>query len=274
MGVERRYLIMGIVNVTPDSFYDGGRFQSPGAALDRALVQADEGADWVDVGGESTRPGSLGVTVEEELSRVLPVIRGLRGARPAVRVSVDTRKAVVARAALDAGADGVNDVSALSDPAMAGVVGAAGRVLFLMHMRGTPENMQEDPRYQDVVCDVRTFLAGRARQAIEAGVSSADVWVDPGFGFGKTVEHNLTLLRGIPALCELGFPVLVGASRKSFIGRVLDLPDPNDRLEGSLAVAVLAAWGGARMLRVHDVRATRRALGIVEALRHSEGGAR
>ncbi len=224
------------------------------------------GADILDVGGESTRPGAAPVSEEEETARVLPVVRGLR-ARIGAPISIDTYKASVARAALEEGADIVNDISALRfDPGMAALVAAEKVPLILMHMQGTPRTMQQDPQYRDVVREVRDFLAAQLYAALEAGVVQEAVIVDPGIGFGKTVEHNLELLRGLPALAALGQPLLVGASRKTFIGKILGA-EPADRLEGSLAAAVAAVLGGANILRVHDVAETVKAVRIADALR-------
>jgi dihydropteroate synthase len=247
---------MGVLNVTPDSFSDGGRWLDPDAAVAHGLAMAAEGADVVDVGGESTRPGAAEVALEEELQRVLPVVDALS---PHVRVSIDTRKREVAEAALDAGATIVNDVSAsLYDVA---AVHEAGWVA--MHMRGTPLTMQQQAQYDDVVGEVREFLLQRARLALAAGV--AEVWIDPGLGFAKTAEHNLTLLARLDELAALGHPVLVGASRKSFIGRLTGDAPVEDRFEGSLALAVWAMEKGAAMVRVHDVRATVAAARLVAA---------
>jgi dihydropteroate synthase len=241
---------MGVLNVTPDSFSDGGAWFDADAAVAHGLEMVAEGADIVDVGGESTRPGAAPVDEAEELRRVLPVIEALV---PHVRVSVDTRKASVAEAALGAGATLVNDVSA----SLWQVAADGGAGWVAMHMRGEPATMQADPRYDDVVGEVRDFLVDRAARAREAGV--AEVWVDPGIGFGKTVDHNLLLLRHLRALVAAGYPVVVGTSRKSFLGRLAgrgaDLP-PDDRLEGSLATAAWALTQGASMVRAHDVRPT------------------
>ncbi|HEX2041570.1 MAG TPA: dihydropteroate synthase [Acidimicrobiales bacterium] len=243
-------LVMGVLNVTPDSFSDGGAWFDADAAVAHGLEMVAEGADIVDVGGESTRPGAAPVDEAEELRRVLPVIEALV---PHVRVSVDTRKASVAEAALGAGATLVNDVSA----SLWQVAADGGAGWVAMHMRGEPATMQADPRYDDVVGEVRDFLVDRAARAREAGV--AEVWVDPGIGFGKTVDHNLLLLRHLRALVAAGYPVVVGTSRKSFLGRLAgrgaDLP-PDDRLEGSLATAAWALTQGASMVRAHDVRPT------------------
>ena len=240
-----RPLVMGVLNVTPDSFSDGGRWFDPEAAVARGLELVAEGADVVDVGGESTRPGAEPVDPAEELRRVVPVIEALA---PHVRVSVDTRKREVAEAAVAAGATLVNDVSA----SLHDVAAAAGVGWVAMHMQGDPRTMQADPHYDDVVADVRAFLVERAERARDAGV--AEVWIDPGIGFGKTVEHNLALLRHLDALVATGHPVVVGTSRKRFIGALTGVDDPGDRLEGSLATAVWAMHAGVGMVRVHDVR--------------------
>jgi dihydropteroate synthase len=248
---SRRTLIMGVLNVTPDSFSDGGRYAGPGAAVARGLEMATEGADLVDVGGESTRPGAAPIGVEEELRRVLPVVRDLAAA--GVPVSVDTRKAEVAAEVLAAGAVAVNDISALGDPAMAGVVAGTGAGLVLLHMQGTPATMQDDPRYGDVLAEVARFLAARAATAEKAGIDPSCLCVDPGIGFGKLFQHNLTLLAGIPQLTALGFPVLVGASRKRFLADILG-PVPSDERDAASAAAhVLAIAGGAAAIRVHNV---------------------
>jgi len=263
---DGRVLIMGILNVTPDSFSDGGRFLSPDAAVKRALIMEKEGADIIDVGGESSRPGAEPVPVEEELRRVIPVLERLRG-KLRIPISIDTTKAEVAEAALRAGASIVNDISALRfDPAMASVVAEFGAGLVLMHMLGTPKTMQQDPHYEDVVREVREFLAERALYAQSQGIPREAIAVDPGIGFGKTVEHNLELLRRLPELVELGFPVLVGPSRKSFIGAILGL-GVEERLEGTLAACAVAVVRGADILRVHDVREVRRAADLALHLR-------
>jgi len=243
---------MGVLNVTPDSFYDGGRFVDPARALERGRQLVAEGADVVDVGGESTRPGACPVPLREELARVVPVVAALSGE---VRVSVDTRKPEVARAAVDAGATMINDVSASLWP----VAAALGVGWIAMHMPADPRVMQDDPRYDDVVSQVVTYLGERATLARRAGVE--EIWVDPGIGFGKTAEHNLSLLRHLDRLVATGWPVVVGTSRKSFLGRLTrpasDPPaPPEDRLEGSVLTAVWALWSGARMVRVHDVAPT------------------
>ena len=251
-----RPLVMGVLNVTPDSFSDGGRWLDPDAAVAHGLTLVAEGADVVDVGGESTRPGAVEVALDEELRRVVPVVEALAAH---VRVSIDTRKPEVAEAALVAGATVVNDVSA----SLHEVAAAHGAAWVAMHMRGTPATMQQEAAYDDVVGEVRGFLVERAEKAVAAGVD--EVWIDPGIGFAKTADHNLSLLRHLDELVATGFPVLVGASRKSFLGRLTGDAAVDDRLEGSLAVAVWAMQKGAAMVRVHDVRATVQAARLVAA---------
>jgi dihydropteroate synthase len=256
-----RPAVMGVLNVTPDSFSDGGSFLEPDAAVAHGRVLASEGADLIDVGGESTRPGSEPVSPEEELRRVIPVIEELATAVEAP-ISIDTRKAAVAHAALAAGATFVNDVSALrGDPDMAAVVAGSGADLCLMHMQGEPGTMQDDPRYDDVVSVVKGFLEERLAFAIGEGVTPEKIWLDPGIGFGKTLDHNLELLRRLGEIAAIGQPVVVGASRKRFIGALTGRPEA-DRLAGSLAAAVVACERGAAMVRVHDVAATREALAV------------
>jgi dihydropteroate synthase len=259
--------IMGIVNVTPDSFSDGGLFLDAEAAIEHGRRMAREGAGILDVGGESTRPGAEAVSAEEELERVGPVVGALAGDGGAgVPVSIDTSKAVVAEAALDAGASIVNDVTALrAEAELAGLCAERGCGLVLMHMLGTPRTMQKEPRYADVVEDVKTFLAERISVAIAAGVAEERIWVDPGIGFGKTVEHNLELLRRLGELRGLGRPIVVGTSRKTFIGKLTGR-DVNERLGGSVASNVLAMAAGADVFRVHDVLETRQALEVGEAI--------
>lgn len=254
---------MGIVNVTPDSFSDGGEFLDPEAAIEHGRGLLAEGADILDVGGESTRPGADAVDARAELERVLPVIEGLAGAGGSI--SIDTSKADVAERALGAGATIVNDVTALSDPRMASVCSSAGAGLILMHMQGTPRTMQRDPTYADVVAEVGDFLARRLEVAVEGGVAAGAVWLDPGIGFGKTIDHTLELIGGLGELRKLGRPIVLGASRKTFIGSISGRP-VGERLGGSLAAAVLAAAGGADVLRVHDVGPTREALLIATAI--------
>jgi dihydropteroate synthase len=256
--------LMGVVNVTPDSFSDGGRFLAPQRAIAHARELVADGADLLDVGGESTRPGARAVSAEEELERVAPVLAALDGV--GVPVSIDTSKVAVAEAALDAGAEIVNDVTALrQEPALAGICARRGCRVILMHMQGTPRTMQENPTYDDVVDDVRAFLAERIEFAVGEGIREERIWVDPGIGFGKTVDHNLELLRRLGELRELGRPVVVGTSRKRFIG-ALTGREVDDRLGGTIASNVLALRAGADVLRVHDVGAMRQAALVAESI--------
>lgn len=262
-----RPVVVGILNVTPDSFSDGGRWLAPGPAVDRATAMTAQGADLVDVGGESTRPGADPVDAREEWSRVGPVVDAL--ARAGVLVSLDTTKAEVARRGLDAGAAAVNDVSGLRfAPEIADLCAEAGAGLVLMHMRGDPRTMQSDLEYEDLVGEVARFLAAQASLAGRRGVEARCIAVDPGIGFGKSVDGNLELLARCDAFAALGYPVLVGPSRKSFIGRTLDLP-VGERLEGTVAACVAALFRGARLFRVHDVGPVRRALDLAEAIRRA-----
>jgi dihydropteroate synthase len=259
-------LIMGVVNVTPDSFSDGGRFLDQRVAVEQGLRLAREGAAILDVGGESTRPGSEPTPLHEELDRVLPVVRELK-ARSGAVISIDTYKAEVASAAIEAGAAIVNDVTALNgDPQMAGLCGTSGVGLVLMHMLGSPRTMQMDPRYADVVIEVRDFLAAQAGKALAAGVDPLSIVVDPGIGFGKTLEHNLELIRNLPVLARLGYPVLLGASRKAFIGKLTGRQLPAERLWGTLGAHVLGAALGAHIVRVHDVAPLKEALQVADAV--------
>lgn len=250
-----RPVVMGILNVTPDSFSDGGGFVALPDALARGRAIVAAGGDIVDVGGESTRPGSDEVPSAEETARVVPVIEALARELD-VPVSVDTRHAEVARAALAAGASIINDVSGFRDPAMAALAAGSGVGLVVMHMLGEPKAMQAEPRYDDVVAEVLAYLAGQAAMLERAGVARERIALDPGIGFGKTTVHNLALLRELPRLAALGYPVLVGASRKSVVGAVLGEPDPRQRLEGSLAIAAWSLTHGGPIVRVHDVAAT------------------
>jgi dihydropteroate synthase len=255
---------MGIVNVTPDSFSDAGRFLDPERAIAHARELVAGGADLLDIGGESTRPGARGVSADEELARVAPVLAGLDDVN--VPISIDTSKAHVAEVALDAGARIVNDVTALrSDPAMAGLCAARDCFVVLMHMRGTPRTMQDNPTYADVVEDVKAFLAQRIEFVIGEGVAEERIWVDPGIGFGKTVRHNLELLNRLRELRELGRPIVIGTSRKRFIGTITGR-EVDDRLGGTIATNVLAMQAGADVLRVHDVREVREAMVVAEAV--------
>jgi dihydropteroate synthase len=267
-----RTLVMGIVNVTPDSFSDGGMLAGTREAVAHGLRLAADGADILDVGGESTRPGSEPVPVEDELARVIPVVAGLSSAAPeGVVLSVDTRRPRVAEAALAAGASIVNDVTAAGDPRMFDVVQGSGAGLVLMHMLGEPRTMQEDPRYDDVVVQVRDFLAARLGAAVAAGVERDRLCVDPGIGFGKNLEHNLTLLRDIASFEGLRAPVLVGASRKRFIGQLTSVEAPADRLEGTAGAVAWCAANGVDVVRVHDVLEMARVVRVVDAIAHGPG---
>jgi dihydropteroate synthase len=265
--------LLGILNVTPDSFSDGGLYGGPGAAIARGLAMAEEGADAIDVGGESTRPGSDPVTADEEERRVIPVIRGLRkalearpGPRGRVRISVDTAKARVAAAAIDSGADIVNDVTGLAgDPEMAPLLGHARAAVVLMHMRGTPRTMQDRARYSDLMGEIAGELRERLEAARSAGIGGDKIVLDPGIGFAKTADQNVELLARLPLLASLGRPLLIGASRKSFLGALTGLP-AGERLEAGLGAAAAAVMNGASILRVHDVAATARMIGVVDAI--------
>jgi dihydropteroate synthase len=260
-----RPVVMGVVNVTPDSFSDGGRHERFAAAVARGQALAAEGAAIVDVGGESTRPGAAPVDVEEEIRRVIPVIEAL-AATLSIPVSIDTRKPAVMRRALAAGAAMVNDVAALAAPGAIEAVAGSGAAACLVHMQGEPATMQDAPHYGDVVAEVRAFLAARAAACAAAGIARDRLVVDPGFGFGKTLQHNLELLAGLPRLVADGLPVLAGLSRKRMIGSLTGRGD-GERLAGSLGAAIVAALGGARIIRAHDVRETVDALAVVAATR-------
>lgn len=266
-------LLMGIVNVTPDSFSDGGQFLDPARAAQRARALAGEGADLIDFGGESTRPGAREVSVAEEVERVVPAIRDYVGKGGGLPVSIDTRKATVAMAALEAGAGIVNDVSALTrDPDMAGVVARSGTSVCLMHSRGEPATMQDNPVYRHVVVDVYDWLEARVEAAVAAGIDRDRIAVDPGIGFGKTLAHNLALLQNIGLFHGLGCPVMLGASRKRFVGGLSPDRAEVGRVPGSLAVAVHAVANGVQLLRVHDVAATAQALAVHGALTGRNAG--
>jgi len=260
---------MGILNITPDSFSDGGQFLATEDAIRQALTMVEDGADIIDIGGESTRPGADEVSIDDELARVLPVIESLRQ-QSDVTISIDTSKAEVMRAAVGAGANMINDVAALQmENAMQAAVELDVSVC-LMHMQGEPRTMQQSPEYTaGVVYEVKTFLADRMEAAISAGIRKTNLLIDPGFGFGKTLQHNYQLLAGLNELSDLGLPVLVGLSRKSMIGNVLNT-DVDDRLAGSLAAAVIAVRNGATVLRVHDVRETAQAMAIINACNDTE----
>ena len=260
-----RTALMGVVNVTPDSFYEGSRYPEASEAIDVALGLIEAGADIVDIGGESTRPGGQEVPVGEELERVLPVLEGVR-ARTEALLSIDTKKTAVAERALEAGADIINDVSAFGDDGMAQVAARARAGVVLMHMRGTPETMQREPIYEDVGGEVKAYLRNAVARAEAAGVSGESILVDPGIGFGKTLEHNLTLLRELGALAELGKPVLIGTSRKSFIGRLLPATS-EDRIFGTAASVAAAVLNGASVVRVHDVGKMADVVRVVDAIR-------
>jgi len=258
---------MGVVNVTPDSFSDGGRFLDPASAIAHARRLAAEGADILDLGGESSRPGAAPVSEEEELGRVLPVLDAVQDlSRP---VSIDTMKPGVMRAALEHGASMINDINALRAPGATEALAGSGAAVCLMHMQGEPRTMQQAPGYQDVVAQVKTYLAERAAAAESAGIEHDRIVLDPGFGFGKTVAHNLRLLRELASLAALGYPVMAGLSRKSTLGAITGRP-AGERMPASIAAALLAAQRGARILRVHDVAATRDALAVLAAVAGEE----
>lgn len=260
---------MGIVNVTPDSFSDGGLFFDHEKAIEHGLQLVAEGADVLDIGGESTRPGADGVELEEELRRVIPVVEGLAGAAP---VSIDTTKAEVARQAVQSGAKIISDVTALrGDPEMVGVCADTGVELILMHMLGTPRTMQDDPRYDDVIAEVAEFLAVQAGVAEASGVDREKIWIDPGIGFGKTVDHNLQLLKATSRFAEMKLPVLVGASRKRFIGEIDRGAPESRRLGGTIAACLAARLGGAAMVRVHDVAPVVQAIRVASAIEEASG---
>jgi dihydropteroate synthase len=259
-----RAIVMGILNVTPDSFSDGGRFDRVELAVEHAFRMQQEGADIIDIGGESTRPGADAVSVDEELGRVIPVIRAIRQ-QSAIPISIDTSKPEVMRAAVAEGADMVNDVNALQALGATETCGELAVPVCLMHMQGQPRTMQQDPRYADVVQDVADFLRQRYLVCVEAGIAPDQIVIDPGFGFGKTLQHNLSLLNGLDAICGLELPVLIGISRKSMLGAIIDRP-VDDRLYAGIAAAVIAYMKGARLFRVHDVAPTRYALAVCDAL--------
>ncbi len=258
-------VVMGVLNVTPDSFSDGGRYFSVERAVEHGLRMAEQGAAIVDVGGESTRPGSAAVSVAEEIARVVPVIEGI-ARQSAVLLSVDTQKPEVMLAAVAAGAHLINDVNGLRAPGAIEAAASSGAAVCVMHMQGEPSTMQVDPRYDDVLAEVTGFLAARLAACREAGIATERLCIDPGIGFGKRLEHNLALLRGLPALAALGYPVLVGVSRKSLVGMITGRPT-GDRLVGSAVLAALAVERGAAIVRAHDVTETVDALCMVAALR-------
>jgi len=256
---------MGILNVTPDSFFDGGKFVDLELALERALQLEAEGADIIDIGGESTRPGSIAISVQEELQRVIPIVEKLT-AKTKVLISIDTYKAEVAKRALKAGAQIINDISGLRfDPEMAKVIAESGAAVILMHIQGTPRHMQDNPQYDNLIDEILDYLKKSSTIAMQAGIRADQIIIDPGIGFGKRLEDNYAILKYLSEFKSLGFPILVGPSRKSFIGKVLDLP-PEERLEGTLAAVSAAVLHGANIVRVHDVQATVRAVRIIDRI--------
>lgn len=258
---------MGVLNVTPDSFYDGGSYLTPQRAAQRALEMLDEGADWIDIGGESTRPGATAVDPLEEIARVVPVISAILSQRPSAILSVDTSKFDVAKRAIETGARVINDISGLSDERMAPLAARHGITLVIMHMRGVPATMQRDTQYTDLVSEITSFLAKQSEEAIAAGVPADHVIIDPGIGFGKAPLDNPSLIAAIPTFRQLGYRLLIGASRKSFIGHITGREHPSERLYGSIGAAIAAASLGADVLRVHDVGPTRDALMVYAACR-------
>jgi dihydropteroate synthase len=264
----KRPMVMGILNVTPDSFNDGGRYMALASALAQARAMIEQGADIIDIGGESTRPGAALVTVDEELARVIPVIEALR-AESCVPISIDTSNPAVMDAAAQAGADMINDVRALQRDGALAMAAALGLPVCLMHMQGSPENMQQNPAYDNLVEDISDFFSARIRQCLAAGIPLSCIMLDPGFGFGKTVEHNLQLVNRLGEFAHLGCPLLVGLSRKSTIGKILGSAT-TDRLHGSVAAATLAFINGASILRVHDVEPTVLALRVVYAIQREQ----
>lgn len=268
---DRPMLIMGILNVTPDSFSDGGRFLDPQAAIEHGLAMIRDGADIIDVGAESTRPGSSPVDAQTQIKRVIPVIRELHRQRPDCFISIDTRSSAVAAVAIEEGASLVNDISAgRDDPAILCVAAGCGAGLVLMHMQGEPATMQAAPSYNDVVADVASFLHGRIEAAIDAGVDAKRIILDPGIGFGKTAAHNVTILRRLEEIVAMGPPVLVGASRKRFLGQISGQDDPSQRLGASLACVARSMSAGARVVRVHDVRESRQLVDTLTTINGSE----
>ena len=265
---KKQSLIMGILNVTPDSFSDGGKYLEKNTAINHALEMIDEGADIIDIGGESTRPFSDPVSLKEEISRVVPVIEGIRK-KSDICISIDTTKSQVATAALNSGASVINDVSAMEvDPLMVDVALKFDCPLIIMHMKGTPKNMQDDPQYESLISDIKDYLLDRADFIISKGINPKKIVIDPGIGFGKTVENNFEIINNLNHFTTMNFPVLLGASRKSFIGISLNLPE-EDRLEGSLAANIIGLQNGAKIFRVHDVAETNKALIIANKIFNS-----
>jgi len=267
----KKPLIMGVLNVTPDSFYDGGKFFSQSAAVDHALQMAADGADIIDVGGESTRPGSEPTSLDDELKRVIPVIEGIRK-KSDIPLSIDTYKADVASAAIAAGVNIVNDISALSfDPRMAGIVAESRLPVIIQHIKGTPRDMQVNPSYDDVIAEIIQFFVDRIAFARSQGIDDKQIIIDPGIGFGKRLQDNLTIIRELGRLKALGRPVLIGTSMKSFIGRIVGTDRLEDREEGSLASVAISIWNGADAVRVHDVAKTGRVVQFMQALMDAGG---
>ena len=265
---KRKTLVMGIVNVTPDSFSDGGKFFSPEVAISHASKLITQGADIIDIGGESTRPGADQVSESEELKRVIPVIEKIRTDNPTILISIDTTKASVAKHAVEAGADIINDVSGLSfDNNMIGIVESFNIPVVIMHMKGNPQNMQLNPTYKDIVNEILDFFKMKINTAIQSGINRSMIILDPGIGFGKTVEHNFELLSRLNEFNVLELPIMIGPSRKSFIGITLDLP-PEDRLEGTAAAVSAGVMNGASIVRVHDVKSMKRVVRIIEKVRN------
>lgn len=264
---DEKTAIMGILNITPDSFSDGNRFFDPGRAIEQAFRMIDEGADIIDVGGESTRPGAEAVTQDEELRRVLPVIEAI-AKRVDVPISIDTYKATVASMAIKAGASIINDISGLKfDPDMAGVAARAGVPVILMHIRGTPRDMQKDPVYIDLAVEILDYLRDGVRIAEAAGVDRSRIVIDPGIGFGKTFDHNLQILGNLQKFKVLGMPILVGVSRKAFIGKILGGAGPDERIEGTAAAVAIAVMNGADIVRVHDVKEMAKVVRVADAIK-------
>ena len=265
---KRETLVMGIVNVTPDSFSDGGKFFSPEVAISHASKLISQGADIIDIGGESTRPGAEQVSESEEIKRVIPVIEKIRTDNPTILISIDTTKASVAKYAVEAGADIINDVSGLSfDNNMAGIVQSLYVPVVIMHMKGNPQNMQLNPKYKDIVNEILDFFKMKIKIAIQSGINRSMIILDPGIGFGKTVEHNFELLSRLNEFNVLELPIMIGPSRKSFIGITLDLP-PEDRVEGTAAAVSAGVMNGASIVRVHDVKSMKRVVRIIEKVRN------
>ena len=268
LSIEKQSLIMGILNVTPDSFSDGGKYLEKNNAINHALAMIDNGADIIDVGGESTRPFSDPVSLDEEISRVIPVIEGIRK-ESEVCISIDTTKSEVATAALNSGASLINDVSAMEvDPLMIDVALKFDCPIIIMHMKGTPKSMQNNPQYESLISDIKDYLQERVDFIVSKGINSKKIVIDPGIGFGKTVENNFEIINNLNHFTKMGLPVMLGASRKSFIGISLDLPE-EDRLEGSLAANIIGLQNGAKIFRVHDVAETNKAFVIANKIFNS-----